>query len=116
MNAYGYLNSRSMGEFSKDPCQSKPNEFPFSILHNIRKFGNDYIYDKCWIQEIVNIMKPTEILVVKPISDYFLLEICSQYESEQYFLQWCDVNKLIPNKGNNLKRFIKEVRYIWQEH
>ena len=116
LNSMGMLNARSMAEYSLDTYQARPNQFPQSILHNIRKFGNDHIYDKCWVQEIISIMKPTEILIVKPIEDYFLLEICTQYTSQQYFLQWCAVNSLIPNNYNNLKRFIKEVRCIWQEN
>ncbi len=116
LNAYGYLNVRSMAEYSLDACEDNSSQFAQSVLHNVRKFGNDYVYDKYWINKIVNIMKPTEILIVKPIEDYFLVEICTQYTSQQYFLQWCEVNHLIPNNYINLKRFIKEVRCIWQEH
>ena len=116
MNAYGYINSRSMAEFSKDCIDNKPNLFPQSVLHNIRKFGDDYIYNDYWIQDIVKIMKPTEILIVYPIEDYYMLKICNQYQSQVYFLQWCDVNHLAPNKHVNLKRFINEVRIIWQKN
>lgn len=116
LNAMGCLNASSMAEYSKDKSIKTYSQFTQSVLHNIRRFGNEHIYDKFWVQEIIKIMQPTEILIVRPIEDYFLLEICTQYESEQYYVQWCVVNNLIPQQYLNLKRFIKEVRCIWQEN
>jgi len=116
LNAYGCLNASSMAEFSQDRQIKIYSQFPQSVLHNIRAFGNEHIYDKHWVQEIVNIMRQNEILIVKPIEDYFLLEICNQYQSEQYYVQWCRTNNLIPKQYLNLRRFIKEVRCIWQEN
>ena len=116
MNVLGFINSSSMSEYSLDRCDKQRNPFPISVLSNIKQFGSDYVYDEYWIQKVAKLMQPDEILLVLPIEDYFMLKICNQTQTQQYYIQWCGVNNLISNRYENLRKFIKEVRIIWQKN
>lgn len=114
MNAYGVVNARSMGEYSRGRCQPLNNTYQLSILRGLRLGEYDFVYEKYWIDKIIELLDRSEILLVKKIDDYFKIAIVNYVDSQLYYAQWCEVNNLVPKQSKNLQRFVKEVRCIWQ--
>lgn len=114
INAYGMVNAQSIGEMSRGKSRPTDNFYELSILKGLRQGYYDFVYDKHWIDKIIELLDRSEILLVKKIDDYFKIAIVNYVDSQLYYAQWCEVNNLVPKQSKNLQRFVKEVRCIWQ--
>lgn len=114
MNAYGVVNARSMGEYSRGRCMPIDNSYELGILRGLRQGHYDFVYDSYWLDKIVALLDRSEILLVLKVEDYYKIALITYVQSQAYYVQWCEVNHLIPKQSKNLTRFVKEVRCIWQ--
>ena len=88
-----------------------------SIVSNIRHGFDDYIIDKSWIDSIVKLLNPNEILTVRPCEDgYYCLRLVTYMQSQHHYKAWCEKLHDEPNNAVNLRKFVKEVRVIWIEN
>lgn len=116
LNSLGYINSFSMAEFSKDKALKNNRSYELSIIRNIRHGYNDYIIDTYWLNKIVELLNPNEILKVTENKDgYYRLSLTTYIESQHYYTQWCEKLNYNPKNAINLRKFVKEVRIIWVE-
>lgn len=115
LNSLGYFNSVSMSEFGLNKC--KPDHsYERSILSNIRKGHNDYIIDKAWLNDIVKLLMPNEILNVRDCENgYYCLSLTTYMQSQVYYTAWCEKFGYEPKNAVYLRKFVKEVRVIWMD-
>jgi hypothetical protein len=102
-----------MSEFGLSKC--KPDHsYERSILSNIRKGYKDYIIDKTWLNDIVKLFNPNEILEVRDCKNgYYCLSLTTYIESQRHYKVWCEKLHYEPKNTVYLRKFVKEVRVIW---
>ena len=117
LNSMGYYNSVSMAEFGLTKVAKNNKSYEMSIISNIRHGHNDYIIDKDWLDKIVELLNPNEILLVRDCNNgYYCLSLTTYMQSQHYYVAWCERLHYEPKNDIYLRKFVKEVRIIWIEN
>lgn len=112
----GYVNAISMAEFSSDLALPTDTKYERNIVSILRKGQTDFVYDKYWVEQITNILKANEILIVETREDvsaidkyYYRIKLATNREQMHHYKLWCEEH----TNSKNLKKYIEEVRVIW---
>lgn len=111
-NEFGYLNCTLMCNMGLSKVK-KDTSWERNIVTGLRNGGNDFIYDRCFIKRIVDVLRPNEILLVCKTKDYYILNLTTYQQQMTYYVRWCRNHGLKEKNAVNLKRFIEEVKVIW---
>lgn len=114
IDAIGNINAKTLGELGLGKSLPNNRNYEYGILRNLRLSYCDYIYDKFWIDRILKMMSPSEMLIVKQIDDYYRVSLTKYTDQVDYYTKWCDTNNLVAKQIKNFTRFIQEVKIIWE--
>jgi uncharacterized membrane-anchored protein len=84
------------------------NSFCGDVIQFLRRGESDYVFYGWQIDQLSEMLKPRELLVVTQGDGFFLIKLASKYEILGHYDTWV-------NNGNRgtLQDYLKEVRAIW---
>ena len=97
----------------------KSRDFERKFVAGLRDGSSDFIYDDWMLDKIVKVLKPNEIIIVRKmyeendISSYYKVTLTTYMQQLTYYKRWCVKKKLDERNAVNLRKFVKEVKIIW---